>query len=65
VFERVLNGLTPYGIEIFQTYLLDTSTKAVVRCDGREAYGKTLDAATKVAANGVPERLDVLFRIKR
>jgi hypothetical protein len=27
--------------------------------------GKTLDAATKVAAGGVPERLDVLLEIKK
>lgn len=58
---RILNGFDPYGIEIFRTFLIDTSTKAVIWCDGREGYGKTLDAATKVAASGVPERLAVLF----
>lgn len=62
---HIVNGFDPYGIETFYTLLIDTQSKSVIWGSGREGYGKTLDAATKVVANGVPEQLDILFGIKK
>jgi hypothetical protein len=60
---RIMNGFDPYGIETFRTMFIDTQSKALVWCTAREAYGKTLDAATQVVVNDVPKRLDTLFGI--
>jgi hypothetical protein len=62
---HIENGYDPYGIEDFSTILVDTQSKSVIWSSSMEAYGKTLDDATDVAAKGVPEQLDVLFGIKK
>jgi hypothetical protein len=62
---RIIDGFNPYGIEAVRILFLDTQAKMVLWSESLEGYGKTLESATQVTADGLADQFDILFGIKK